>query len=343
MTRKRKVILGGLVLFLLFMIGMGFFYQQMSKLNKSQTDFVEHPNVTLEEEEDLDKISGTPDDLGEDYYYTDAQGKVAIYKKVPIDEDVFNVLFMGSDIRPDEKGNGRSDSMMLISYHWELNELKVISFLRDTWVAIPNHGWNRINAAYSFGGIGLAVNTVNENFDLDIQNYAIVEFDGLKEIVDQLGGIEVTLNLEEIKKLNSVYPNKAMPLKEGKYILNGDQTLTHSRNRSTGDGDFGRARRQRDVLMSMMVKMRSSLTPSKLPGFISKSLKYVDTNISTNQIFSLGLQLLKKGSYQVDTARVPFDDTWNYADKDGRSVVTIDLERNVELLHEYLYDEKIIP
>ncbi len=340
MAKKRKVIIGGLVLIFLFMVALGIFYGQMIKLNKSKVDFVEPPDLTMGQGGELDKIQGVPDDLDEDYYYTDPQGNEAIYKKVPLDEDVFNVLFLGSDLRPDEKGNGRSDSMMLISYHWKENKLKIVSFLRDTWVAIPNKGWNRINAAYSFGGIGLAVNTVNENFELDIQNYAIVEFEGLKAIVDELGGIELLLTLKEIQMLNVAHPEKPIPLKEGRYVLNGAQSLTHSRNRKTGDGDFGRARRQRDVLMAMMTKMRTSMSPTKLPGFISKTMKYLDTNISSNQIFSLGLQSLKKGAIQVETARLPFDDTWSYADKDGRSVVTINLKRNVELLHDYLYDKE---
>lgn len=339
MTRKRKLMLGSLGVMVLILGALGIFRGQFEAMRKSQPSFIHRPELNENQEEALMETEEVPKDLDEDYYDQDQDGNESIYRKVPIDEEVFNILFLGTDVRPDEKGNGRSDSMMLLSYHWEENTLKIISFLRDTWVSIPGKEWNRINAAYAFGGIGLAVNTVNENFELDIQNYAVVQFEGLMMMVDELGGIEVDLTLEEIKILNVAHPDRQIPLKEGTYGLHGPQALTHSRNRRTGDGDFGRTRRQRQVLLAMMDKMRTSLTPGKLSGLLSKTFQQVNTNMSKNQMFSLGLQVLKKGSFQVETARVPFDDTWRYSDKDGRSVVTIDLKENVDLLHQLLYDE----
>ena len=341
-TRKKKkkitwILLGGLFILLMLFLAV---YLKLASLNKTFADIIERPEVLFMDPEDLDPIDGTPSDIGEDYYYeVEDPNDEAIYKQIPIDEDVFNILMVGSDVRPDE-GTGRSDSMMLISYNRENHDMKIISFMRDTWVAIPNREWNRINAAYAFGGIGLAVNTVNENFDLDIQNYAIVEFEGLKYIVDSLDGIELTLDLEEIRKINESNPKDPIPLKAGRHKVNGAQALTHARNRKTGDGDFGRTRRQRDVMMSILSKMKSSLNPIKLTGFVTETLKYVDTNISPDTIFTLGLEILGAGTQKVTQARIPFDDTWSYADKNGRSVITIDLEKNRELLHDFLYEEE---
>lgn len=341
--RKKKIIyavLGILSILLILFVGV---YYTLTTLNKSETDIVDAEEVILlEEEEELEPIEGIPEDIDEDYIYEvkDPESE-AIYRKIPIDENVFNVLMVGSDVRPDEGGNGRSDSMMLVSYNRETNDIKIVSFMRDTWIAIPNREWNRINAAYAFGGIGLAINTVNENFDLDIQNYAIVEFDGLKSIVDTLEGIDVRLTTTEIRKINSAGGGERIPLVEGIYTLNGDQTLTHSRNRSTGDGDFGRTRRQRDVMMSILAKMKHSLGPVKLTRFITETLKYMDTNIKADTMFTLGLEVLGSGDSALSEARVPFDDTWRYARKSGRSVVTIDLEENRRLLHEYLYEDAV--
>ena len=338
--RKKKImytVLGILSILLILFVGV---YYTLSTLNKSKTGIVDGDGVVLLEEEELDSIEGTPEDLDEDYIYEvkDPESE-AIYRKIPIDENVFNVLMVGSDVRPDEGGNGRSDSMMLISYNRETNDIKIVSFMRDTWIAIPNREWNRINAAYAFGGIGLAINTVNENFDLDIQNYAVVEFDGLKSIVDTLEGIDVRLTTAEIRKINSTGDGERIPETEGTYTLNGDQVLTHSRNRSTGDGDFGRTRRQRDVMMGILSKMKRSLGPVKLTRFLTETLKYVDTNIKIDTMFTLGLEVLGSGNSGISEARVPFDDTWSYASKNGRSVVTIDLSKNTKLLHEYLYED----
>lgn len=315
-------------------------YLKLTSLNKTFADIIERPEVLFMDPEDLDPIVGTPSDIGEDYYHEvedpDAEG---IYKQIPIDEDVFNILMIGSDIRPEE-GAGRSDSMMLVSYNRRNHDIKITSFMRDTWVAIPNRQWNRINAAYAFGGIGLAINTINENFDLDIQNYAIIEFEGLKNIVDSLDGVKLQLTLEEIKDINAAHREDLIPLKAGTYELTGAQALTHARNRKTGDGDFGRTRRQRDVMMSILSKMKTSLNPIKLTGFVTETLKFMDTNITPDTIFTLGLEILGAGSYKVTQARIPFDDTWQYASKNGRSVITIDLERNRELLHEFLYEDE---
>lgn len=337
---KKKVMYGVLgILSILLILFVGVYYT-LSTLNKSETDIVEAEEIVLPDEEELESIEGTPEDIDEDYIYEvkDPESE-AIYRKIPIDENVFNVLMVGSDVRPDEGGNGRSDSMMLISYNRETNDIKIVSFMRDTWIAIPNREWNRINAAFAFGGIGLAINTVNENFDLDIQNYAIVEFDGLKSIVDTLEGIDVRLTTTEIRRINSASGGERIPEVDGTYTLNGDQTLTHARNRSTGDGDFGRTRRQRDVMMGIFSKMKDSLGPVKLTRFITETLKYMDTNIKADTIFTLGLEVLGSGNNAISEARVPFDDTWRYARKNGRSVVTIDLEENRKLLYEYLYED----
>ena len=332
------VILG---LMLMVIVGIVFAYIKLESLNKTSAEFVEKPEIVLETEAELPVIVETPADIDEDFLLpVETPVEESIYKQVRIDEDVFNVLVLGSDVRPHESGYGRSDSMMLVSFDRENKVIKISSFMRDTWISIPNKGWNRINAAYAFGGIGLAVNTVNENFGLDIQNYAIVEFDGLLNLVDDLGGIEVYLTLLEIKYINSANLGNPILAKTGRYLLNGAQTLTHSRNRSTGDGDFGRTRRQRDVLVAIMEKMYSTMNPITLTSFITESLDYVDTNISPDTVFTLGLDLISAKKYTVQQARVPFDDTWQYASKEGRSVVTINLERNKSLLHEFLYGEK---
>lgn len=339
-SRKKKIMIAVLSVIGVVLILFVALYAKLASLNKSFADIIENPGIILMDPEELDPIEGTPVDIDEDFYYeVETPQEEAIYKEVPIDENVFNILMVGSDARPDEGGRGRSDSMMLISYNRENQDIKITSFMRDTWVAIPNREWNRINAAYAFGGIGLAVNTVNVNFDLDVQNYAIIEFEGLKNIVDELGGIELSLTTSEIQRINAAHPEDKLPVKEGTYELNGAQTLTHARNRKTGDGDFGRTRRQRDVMMSILGKMKSSLNPLKLTGFLTETLKHVDTNIKPDTIFTLGLEVLRAGQSKVTQARIPFDETWQYADKNGRSVITIDLEENRERLHEFLYEE----
>jgi len=338
--RKKKktglwILLG---LFLIIGIIIALVYIRLGSLNKTVAEFIEKPDIILETASDLPTIVGTPADIDEDYLVpVETIVEEAIYKQVPIDESVYNILLLGSDVRANEGGNGRSDSMMLVTIDRESGGIKITSFMRDTWISIPNKGWNRINAAYAFGGIGLAVNTVNENFDLDIQNYAILEFSGLENIVDNLGGVEVVLTKKEITIINDFNPVNPLPEVAGTYVLNGAQTLTHCRNRKTGDGDFGRTRRQREVMVSIVNKLKSTMDPIKLTNFLTETLKYVDTNVAPNTIFTLGLELLGAKENKMEQARIPFDGTWQYANKGGRSVVTINLEKNKALLHDFLY------
>lgn len=92
-------------------------------------------------------------------------------------------------------------------------------------------------------------------------------------------------------------------------------------------------------MMGILSKMKRSLGPVKLTRFLTETLKYVDTNIKTDTMFTLGLEVLGSGNSGISEARVPFDDTWSYANKNGRSVVTMDLSKNRKLLHEYLYED----
>lgn len=112
--------------------------------------------------------------------------------------------------------------MMILSYNRKLRTAKLVSLLRDTWIYIPNRDtWNRINTAYFFGGVGLAINTVNSNFGMDIQYYVKVDFESLKEIVDTVGGIDVYLTEREVEYINNSAENDVLPVKEGWQHLNG--------------------------------------------------------------------------------------------------------------------------
>lgn len=177
----------------------------------------------------------------------------SIFNESRIDKDVVNIMLFGSDVREGER-HGRSDTMMILSYNRKLRTAKLVSLLRDTWIYIPDRDtWNRINTAYFFGGVGLAINTVNSNFGMDIQYYVKVDFESLKEIVDTVGGIDVYLTEREIEYINNSAENDVLPVKEGWQHLNGRQTLAHSRNRSIGgDGDWSRTRRQRDVMYAFL-------------------------------------------------------------------------------------------
>ena len=210
------------------------------------TEFESAPPV------ELIPIEGEPDDLTQDYdtpldpsdVFTDP-----IYQENQKDPDIINILLMGDDGR-DSYDSGRSDSMMILSYNTKTNSVKIVSLLRDMWIYIPGRDkWNRINTAYRFGGVGLAINTINVNFDMDIQYYMLVHFTDLVAITDKLGGIDVYLSEREAQYLNnySTSPTR-LEEKDGVQHLDGVQVFCHSRNRRLGNGDWSRTERQRAVM-----------------------------------------------------------------------------------------------
>ena len=262
----------------------------------------------------------------------------SIFNESRIDKDVVNIMLFGSDVREGER-HGRSDTMMILSYNRKLRTAKLVSLLRDTWIYIPDRDtWNRINTAYFFGGVGLAINTVNSNFGMDIQYYVKVDFESLKEIVDTVGGIDVYLTEREVEYINNSAENDVLPVKEGWQHLNGRQTLAHSRNRSIGgDGDWSRTRRQRDVMYAFFKKAKTEKSIASLTALVNNLTKYVETNMSPMQMIDLAIDVVFGGDLTLENRALPFEGTWDYAWEGKMAVIHIDIADNKRLLHEYLY------
>ena len=127
------------------------------------------------------------------------------------DPMVLNIMLFGSDERPGETGYGRSDTMMLLSIDNRNKKLKLTSFMRDTYVNVPEWGDTKLTHAYSYGGPALAIETIERNFGIDIDRYAVVYFDTFPGIVDTLGGIEVEMTQTEADVMNeSVGPERCV-------------------------------------------------------------------------------------------------------------------------------------
>lgn len=120
--------------------------------------------------------------------------------------------------------------MIILSYNKRTGAIKMVSVLRDSLVPIEDRGWNRINAAYSFDGVGLAVNTVNQLFDLDIQRFVVVDFNGVTDFIDKAGGVTISLTKAEVDYMTR-YSNGAVSYNIGPNKFNGDRALVYMRIR----------------------------------------------------------------------------------------------------------------
>ena len=259
--------------------------------------------------------------------------EVKIAKEGQIDNDVYNVLLVGTDSRDPNSDMGRSDSMMLVSFNKNEGKSTIISFLRDTLIDIDGYGKSRLGHTYAYGGVGLTINTLNKQFGLDIQDYVTINFDNLVNIIDELGGIEVTLTEEEAE----YYRQNGMPdIQAGVVTLTGSQALAHARNR-TLDSDFGRTRRQRSVMYGIYRKVLEQRDPSTLMPLISYCLTQVKTNMSVTEIYEMATEVLAVDNLKTQQAAVPQEGTYNSLDYEGMAVLEIDLEANKQYINELLY------
>jgi len=127
-------------------------------------------------------------------------------EETAVEGEWWNVLLLGGDSR-DMTDYGRTDCNIILSVNRETGEAKMTSIMRDTWVKIPGKGNNKINAANVFGGPELAVQAVNETFDMDIQHYVLINMADMAEIVDLFGGVDVEVSSSEMKVANDYIGN----------------------------------------------------------------------------------------------------------------------------------------
>lgn len=259
--------------------------------------------------------------------------EVQIAREDPEDEDVINILLVGSDSRDPNAEMGRSDTMMVASFNKTQNKATVLSFLRDCLVEIDGYGQSKLGHTLSYGGVGLTINTINQQFGLDIQNYITINFDSLVGIIDQLGGIQVWLSAEEAE----YYRATGMPdAQEGENTLTGSQALAHARNRSL-DNDFGRTERQRDVLYGIYNKVMQNKDPAAVLSLINYCMSQVSTNMSVTELYDLAMDVLGSDHLLTQQAAVPEEGTYTFGEFEDMSVVELDLEANKEFIKNMLY------
>ena len=245
------------------------------------------------------------------------------------DQNDLNILIIGTDSRGEDRG--RSDSLMVAHYDQKRKQPKLISIMRDSYVDIPGYGKDKINAAYSYGGIELVRKTLKENFDLPIEYYVTIDFDHFKEAIDNLFPKGVTIDAEKDLDLDQVF------IKAGKQKMDGNTLLQYSRFREDEEGDFGRIRRQQQVLSAISQQVTNVTSLSKLPKTTGKLLGYVDTNLSESTILSVGKDFALGDTKKIETLAVPIDKTWEFNnDTPSGSVLELDTEENAKAIQTFL-------
>ena len=263
-------------------------------------------------------------------------GNVPIYKVKQKDPDVMNILALGTDSLDVTWDRGRSDTMMVISYNKKNGSIKLTSLLRDSLVPIEGHGWNRLNTAYFYGGVGLAINTINQLYGLDIQNFVVIDFNGTKNFIDYIGGVDMNLTEEEAR-LYSAYTGRS--LSAGLNHMDSTLAMSHLQNRAIGN-DFGRTQRQRDMITAVVRQIASKTSLNELYGIVDYAFSLVKTNISATDLVSLASSVLTNASsLQIESQNVPFDDSYQFAWYNGMSIISYDIADAAGRLNDFIYGD----
>lgn len=261
--------------------------------------------------------------------------------------DYLNVALFGLDSREGDLGKGnRSDTMMIASLNKATGEVKLVSVYRDTLLKLDDGSYNKANAAYAFGGPEGAISMINRSMDMDISKYVAVNFNALVDVIDALGGLDITLTDAEVVHMNNYCVEtskvtgadytKIEPEVAGTYHLNGVQAVSYSRIRYTGGGDFERTSRQRHVL-ELIAEKAQSASFSTLNKIIDKVFPQVSTNFTIAEMIAYAKDIAK---YKLgDSMGFPDNNSFDMLDVVGSVVIPETLTSNVEDVHKFLFGD----
>lgn len=288
---------------------------------------------------------------GDDSATTQRVSKVSTDKDVS-DKDVTNILLIGVDNDSlsgmDDLGN--ADGMIIVSINNSTKEVVMSSLMRDILIKLPDDSSRtKLTLSYHYGGTELLLDTIESNFGIPINNYVLVNYIGIVNIVDAMGGVTMNLSGDElfwmgpkIENVNTLVgqpkgANSVADMQPGDVTLNGVQTAAYLRIRYAGDGDFDRTARARNVIMSLLDKAKE-LKLSEFKDVANALLPCITTDMSSGKLMSFIMSAPKYLKYDMVSNRIPIDDTYSLEDVgQAGSCVVIDFEKNRDFLYNSIY------
>ncbi len=254
-------------------------------------------------------------------------------KSLLYSDKVYNILLMGID-NLETESSSRSDAMILMSIDTKNNAVKLTSFLRDSYVYIPEYGHMKLNAACVYGGPQLVCDTIEYNFGIRIDDYAKVGYDMFIKIIDAVGGISIPeIDETEAKVLNEA----GFDITPGKNVnADGNLALIYCRIRK-GQNDFYRTERQREVI-SLVLKKLAFSNPVKLLATAKEIAQTIECSIEKKEMFTLALKIAGCLFNDITQLTIPAEGTWYNDTKNYQSVLVMDFDANKDRLNDFIYN-----
>ncbi|MHB1315928.1 MAG: LCP family protein [Christensenellales bacterium] len=263
-------------------------------------------------------------------------------KKIEKEEGVYNILLFGVDSRERTKFESElSDVMILVTMDTSKKTIKMVSFMRDCYVKMPGHHDNRLNTAYKFGGSSLAIQTFQNNFGIDVDWYAVVNFWSMAEMIDALGGVKVDLTSSEVDEININLVEINAEVKKGEKSpnlkssgtqkLDGKQAVAYMRIRKLSGGDFKRTERQRTVMKGLIASVKK-MSLDQMLSLVDIIPDYVRTNMSLGEMANVAQAFYGMRGADIQELRIPVDGGYSNYD----SMLKLDYAVNYDALNKFL-------
>lgn len=354
-SKKKVALVAGVIILLLILGAVGAVYgvthgfYKSSNYTSDENAMDEFINVG-EHEDDVEEIApeeATGEILTEEQQQELDEHYAAFKDSEPVTNDgnVYNVLLIGVD-RRDRSWAGNSDSMILMSLNYEKEQISMISLMRDTYVDIPGIGMRKLNAAHANGAGPLLLETVTENYKIQVDRYVSVDFNSMIDIIDKLGGVELTLSDDEVRvangyvtemcNLRKIDPNSYYFIQGGTKTCSGIQAVAYARIRYVGNSDYQRTERQRTVLTKMLEKIKT-MSLTDLYSFAEDVLPLVTHNIPEDEMWSLLAKSPSLLQYDLVKDRIPYDHMYKVIYVKKQDMLVPDWEETIARLKETLY------
>ena len=257
-----------------------------------------------------------------------------------------HILLLGIDARPGQT-TGRTDTMIILTVDTDTKTIKLMSLMRDIIVAIPGYDNNRLNAAYVFGGADLLLQTIENNFGIHIEHYVGVNFSMLADLIDQIGGLTLTVESEyymdrinavikEDNKVLGIDTNDGLLTQPGEQLMTGKQAQAYARYRyGTSDGDFGRTARQREVITKIFYKL-ADMSIVELAALAAANIDNVVTNLTLQDMMALAPALISLKDASIAELRIPVDNGYSFQTVRGMSVIVPNRTKTMEAIADFL-------
>lgn len=260
-------------------------------------------------------------------------------------DGITNILLIGADGVDFSVEEGRSDSLIIATLDSNNKKVKLTSLYRDTIVFIPGYGEDKINAAFSLGGVELVMDTIRYNFDLSLEKYVMINFEGFEAIIDQIGGIDIDVQEYQLHELNKYIGidtggNDCSVEEAGLQKLNGKQALSYARIRKGVGDDFERTERQREVLFKVAEKLQKT-NPIKYFEIGNEMLDYVKTNIDIIECVNMAYTIYKFSNFNTEQLSIPALELCVDEEINGNMGLRMDSYKNALILNDFIFNDTL--